>query len=445
MRAILALGAVALATLMSTPILAKPNIVVIMADDLDDYNLQYNPSIMALANQGIRFVNSFTDQALCSPSRASFLTGQTSHNTGVDDNHRSWQKFLPHVNDQLGPWLQAAGYTTGFIGKTLSNYDKDATLLPGWDTWIAFKAPRYFDYKLNVNGRLVAFGRSDTDYSTDVLSRKAVNFIHNQTNPFFLWVAPKAPHREHVRDYPVPPPRYRGRFDSQSFPRISNFNEYDVADKPGLIRDLPPFNSYRIARIQTDYRRRLETTLGLDDLVGDVVAELTAGGKLSNTIVVFTSDDGWSLGSHRWEGKELIYEEADRVPLILTGPGIPANETRSQLVNNIDLLATILDVAGASASTPIDGKSLVPVINNASVAWRTALLLEGTIKWAGLSFVAVRTAQTVYAEYDSLQWGHEVELYDLAGDPFEKKSRSGGVNRARRDALKSFLISSEPA
>ncbi len=423
----LAIAALAMLAMAGTA-KATPNIVIIQADDMDYYSLAHAPNIAALASRGVTFENSFTAQSICGPSRASFLSGQVSHNTGIWNNGRAYAAFKPRARDNIGAWVQAEGYRTAFFGKTLNGYD-GRSVLPGWNEWNAFFNPQYYDYKMNENGSSVLYGHAEADYSTDVLSRRAVRWLGEVAEPFFAYVAPKGVHEEKGQPYPIPAPRHMGMYDSLPVPEASNYNEPDVSDKPGFIRSLPYANGAAINDNDIRYRKRLETLRSIDDMVGDVVAELTRSGKINNTIIVFTSDNGWSFLSHRWEGKQLAYEEANRVPLIISGPGIPKGETRTELVNNVDLVATIVEWAGANATVPLDGRSLVPVLADASVPWRTALLIEGRIEGTDISYSAVRTFSSMYAEWNSSEYGHEVELYDLTDDPYEKVSRAGAQSR----------------
>jgi N-acetylglucosamine-6-sulfatase len=182
-------------------VMARPNVVVIMTDDQDDSgSIATMPSVQELAKNGVTFRNSFVDFSLCSPSRATFMTGQTAHNHEILGNNFPWggyKQFALRENNSLGVWLQNAGYVTGLIGKFMNNYGKDGTdlkhVVPGWDDWQGVIDPGdesigYFNFRVNENGELHRYGNAPRDYITDVLARKATQFIHARPmvqNPSF--------------------------------------------------------------------------------------------------------------------------------------------------------------------------------------------------------------------------------------------------------------------
>jgi N-acetylglucosamine-6-sulfatase len=320
-------------------------------------------------------------------------------------------------------WLKAAGYNTALIGKVMNGYGGSATthILPGWEDWIAtVTGSNYFEYDLNENGTIVHYGTDASDYLTDVLAEKAVQFIQAQTAsvPFYLLITPHAPHGPQT-----PAPRHAGAFATAPLPLPPNFNEADVSDKPTPIRSLPVLSSTKISELTTQFRNRRESLLSVDDLVGSVVSALDSQGLLDNTIVIFTSDNGYSLGSHRWIRKLLLYEESIRVPLVIRGPGVPAGQIRSQLVNNLDVVATIVLQAQASPGNVLDGRSLMPIIADPTAPWRTALLVQGSFKdddgdgnpTSNLTYFGVRGKRYVYEQISD----GERELYDLSTDAFE--------------------------
>jgi N-acetylglucosamine-6-sulfatase len=381
--------------------------------------------------KGITFTNSFVDFALCCPSRASFLTGQNAHNHAILDNilpEGGYEKFAPREGNSLGVWLQEAGYITGLVGKVMNGYGvSDPThIVPGWTNWVARVdgLPGYYNYGLNENGVIRLYGQAPGDYSTDVLAQKAVDFIARQApepQPFFLLVATNAPHIP-----PVAAPRHAGDFASLPMPKSPNFNESDVSDKPGFIRDLPLLSAAQVRRDMERFRTRREALLAVDDLVRKIVRALATEGVLGDTIIIFTSDNGFSLGNHRWEGKRVLYEESIRVPLIMRGPGIPRNQTRSHLVTNLDVVATIIQRTGAISGSVADGRPLTPIILDPSTDWRTAFFLHGTIGLTpteNLHFRAVRSRNYIYASLQSDTYGAEEEFYDLLADPHELQNR----------------------
>ncbi len=424
-----------------------PNIVVIMTDDQDDMgSLSSMPKTRSLiGNQGLTFANSFVDFSLCCPSRVSFLTGQASHNTGVLANGGTdggYAKFQPTQGNSLPVWLQQAGYTTAHMGKYPNGFTSSYPIPPGWTLWNGIADDQggytYYNYSINNNGVLEPHGTTATDYKTDVQAQKAAGFIAGQQNsaqPFFLWLAPFTPHASSP-EYPVgtstppiPAPRHVGAFNSLVLPQPLNFNEADVSDKPGFVKLFPLLDSAGIANVTDSFRRRRESLLAVDDMVEKVVNSLQATGKLNNTVIVFTSDNGYFEGQHRRPGdKMLAYEESIRVPLLIRGPGISIGQTRTQLVNNLDLVATIEELADLMPGRVPDGKSLTPLFQNPSASWRTSLLVQGMDKIVNDThlygrFQAVRTNNYIYIEHNGTDFGFEKEFYDLSKDPYELVSK----------------------
>jgi arylsulfatase A-like enzyme len=218
-----------------------------------------------------------------------------------------------------------------------------------------------------------------------------------------------------------PAPRNARAFDSEPLPKPPNFNEADVSDKPAEIRDAPRLNANQIAEIQRKYRCRLKSLLSVDEGVKKVVQALAANGELNNTLIVYTSDNGWFQGEHRIPKEKLhIYEESIRVPLAMRGPGIPQGVKVDDLAINADLAPTIVDVANANPALVMDGRSLIPVAQQPGIERRRELLIEEPdLEAIGPRFEAIRTARYMYAEHGT----GEKELYDLTRDPFELQSR----------------------
>jgi len=259
------------------------------------------------------------------------------------------------------------------------------------------------------------------------LTWKAVNFVNRRAplpRPFFLWLTYTAPHSGGPDPNPNPPvncqasakpaPRHAHAFDSEPLPRPPNFNEADVSDKPAEIRNLPLLTANQIADIQRKYRCRLESILSVDEGVKKIVDALKAKGELANTLLMFTSDNGFFHGEHRIPGgKTHIYEESIRVPLQMRGPSIPRGVRVGSLAINADLAPTIVDVANANPGVVMDGRSLIPVAQQPGIERGRELLIEQP------SFEAIRTERYMYAEHRT----GEKELYDLKNDPFELLSR----------------------
>jgi arylsulfatase A-like enzyme len=429
----------------AAPAAPLPNVLVVMTDDQTVESLRVMTNVKRLLrDRGASFSNSFVTYALCCPSRATFLTGQYAHNHGVLGNtppNGGYAK-LDHANT-LPVWLQDAGYYTAHLGKYLNGYGRtDPTEIPpGYDEWRGSVDPstyRFYDYTLNENGRLTTYGR----YQTDLYARKAVRIIQRRApraQPFFLWVAFLAPHSGGPREpddpsgqpTPVPAPRHRDDFASAPLPRPPGFNEADVSDKPVGIRNRPRLTPRKIRKVREMYQQRLESLLAVDEAVARLVAALRRTHELDDTLIVFTSDNGFFHGEHRVPaGKVLAYEPSIRVPLIVRGPGIPAGLRLRQRVANIDLAPTIVDAAGATAGRVMDGRSLLPLIANPRLTLGRDLLVE---RGPGRgTFTAVRTANYLYAEYGN----GEQELYDLVRDRYQLASRHADpAYAARRDDL----------
>src|SRR5581483_2552461 len=356
----------------------RPNIVVIETDDQTQASLAYMPKTRALLGaQGATFDNSFVSYSLCCPSRSTFLTGQYAHNHGVLGNSPpvgGWAVFrAKHATNNLAVWLQKAGYYTALVGKFLNGYGgkqagNDVSVPPGWSEWHAGVDLAYLGGTMSDDGKLDRLPSTEAGYQTDVWSRMAQDLIARRapsTQPFFLWLTPHVPHTGGPRDpddpQPVagatgrrakqnasggttrPPARYRNRFANVPLPTPPSFNEADVSDKPMGVRNLPLLTPAQIAGLREAYQQALEADLGVDDMVAAVVARLKAAGELDNTLIVFTSDNGFMYGEHRIpKGKVVLYEPSIRVPLVVRGPGVPKGVHLEQMAANVDLAPTIV-------------------------------------------------------------------------------------------------------
>ena len=415
---------------------AAPNVVVVMTDDQALDTMRAMPKVRRLlGGGGTEFTDALVSFPLCCPSRASFLTGQYAHNHGVLDNGPPKGGIARLDQDGTLPvWLNAAGYRTGFIGKYLNGYGKnrnggDRFIPPGWSDWHAAtahgkKSP--YDYDLNENGELVRYGSEPGDYKTDVMADKAVEFIGGGSGerPFFLWVATSAPHTDNALPAsaprnPLPAPRHRGRFADISLPRPASFDERDVADKPRFVRQLPRIGARRQQEMRRQYVSELESLLAVDDLIGRVVAELRRSGELDETLIVFTSDNGYLRGQHRIDsGKSKLYDESLRVPLFVRGPGFAAGGKVAAPVVNVDLTATIVALAGLEPSHPLDGAPLQAASGPGGE--RRAVLTE-VFERKQDRFQGIRTARYLYARHSD----GETELYDRRHDPGELENLAG--------------------
>jgi arylsulfatase A-like enzyme len=431
---------------------ARPNVIVIETDDQTAESMRVMTNVnLLIGAPGATFENSFVNYSLCCPSRATFLTGQYAHNHGITSNRGTTGGFpgfeALHGDNNLAVWLQDGGYYTALIGKYFNRYGNDPPVPPGWSEWHA-AAPDdqdVYDYTLNNNGTLANYGQSNADFKQDVLTRQAVDFVNRRApraQPFFLWLTYTAPHWGTPDPSPNPPfdcdkaakpaPRHAHAFDTEPLPKPPNFNEADASDKPQSIRQLPRLGSEQIANIQRRYRCALESLLSVDEGVREVIQALVANSELNNTLIIYTSDNGFFYGEHRIPaGKMRLYEESIRVPLLMRGPGIPRAETVSDPVINADLAPTIVDAANVTPGLVMDGRSLVPVAQTPGIARGRQLLIEepppitGFEIW-GPPFEAIRTQRYMYAELNT----GEQELYDLQNDPFELQSRHGDKSYA---------------
>ena len=410
----------------------RPNIVVIETDDQTARSMRFMPKVNSLiGDQGATFKKNFVNYSLCCPSRSTFLTGQYMHNHRVLGNQApngGFGRFQAlHGNNNLAVWLQRAGYYTALIGKYLNGYADEPPVPAGWSEWhVGPEGYGVYNYPLNENGALVYYGQDPTDFKQDVFTYKAVNFVNRRAplpRPFFLWLTYTAPHvGEPPNPNPpfncqraaLPAPRHAHAFDSEPLPRPPNFNEPYVSDKPAAIRNLPRLTPGQITDIQRMYRCELESLLSVDEGVKKVVDALRAKGELANTVLIYTSDNGYFHGEHRIpKDKQHIYEESIRVPLEMRGPGIPQGVRVGSLAINADLAPTIVDLANADPGLLMDGRSLIPVAQQPAIERGRKLLIEEP------SFKAIRTERYMYAEHRT----GERELYDLKNDPFELVSR----------------------
>jgi N-acetylglucosamine-6-sulfatase len=349
-----------------------PNVLVVLTDDQWFDSMAYMPKTRALlGTNGTTFTNFHTSNPLCCPSRSTYLTGQYSHTHGVESNGGANGGFANFDDSStLATWLDGAGYHTTHIGKYLNGYGTTANrtyIPPGWDNWRAAArgTQLLYDYGINDNGTLVDYGSAPEDFKTDVFADMAVENIQARAGngPFFMSVSVTAPHGEFNGDDQSvrAAPRHEGIFANEPFPTTASFNEADVTDKPQWVQSLAPLTPASQANIAQSWRDKLEGLQSVDDLVQSVVNALSAEGVLNNTVIFFTSDNGFFFGEHRIpSGKTRVYEEATRVPLLVRGGPFPGGATRTQVVANIDLAPTIAALAGVTPGLTPDGISLVP-------------------------------------------------------------------------------------
>jgi N-acetylglucosamine-6-sulfatase len=414
---------------------SRPNVVLVLTDDQRWDTLGVMPTVQSrLVARGVKFENAFVVNPVCCPSRASTLTGRYSHSTGVYNNggpYGGWGSFRTREGSTIATWLQAGGYRTGFFGKYLNNYG-GPFVPPGWSRWVAFSPPNvenYFSYVLNVDGTLVERGTDPDDYSTDVLAGQASSFIRAAgADPLFLLFAPFAPHAP-----PTPAPRHEGVFSGLPSWRPPSFDEPDVADKPAWVRSLEPLTPEDESAVDDFRQGQLESLLAVDEAVGELLDALADTGRLDDTLFVFTSDNGYLWGEHRWRMKIVPYDESIRVPLVVRYDGVArAAATSSRVVANIDLAPTFA-AAGGVAAPGVEGRSFLSLLSNPSGAWRPDVLVENRRSATASevpSYCVVRNATHTYVQYET----GEEEIYDVAADPGQLQ------NLARDPALRRRLV-----
>jgi N-acetylglucosamine-6-sulfatase len=424
-----------------------PNLVVITSDDqsLNSFGREVMPSTFRLlVDRGTTFSQGIAAPPLCCPSRAGFLTGQYPHNHGVFSNQAGYS-HLRDPEQTLPAWLRAHGYTTGFVGKYLNGTTPalGATPAPGWDRWVAlYGSHQYFDAPITVDGEVVP----NEGYVPAVFTERAGEFVRSAAGPqpFFLWLGQEPPHfRKGPSDVcpgyaPKALPRDYRKFGDTPLPRPPSFNEPDLSDKPDkLVRKQPPLGRRAIHRLERSYRCTLGSMQEVDRSVEEVWRALRESGEAEDTVFVYTSDNGLLHGEHRIDARKgHVYDEATRVPLVALVPERvlgerPVTEVSEQ-VTNLDLTATLLELAGVQPCTEsdcrtVDGRSAVGLLKGDEAAWpddRGVLLEQGP---RGCKFAGVRTLDYLFAaslkrndDGDCVE--RDRELYDLRADPYQLES-----------------------
>ena len=437
----------------------RPNIVFILMDDLrwDEircagHPFVETPNIDRIAAEGARFLNAFVTSPLCSPSRASFLTGLYAHAHGIIDNTERDKQS--HALATFPRTLHAAGYETGFVGKF--HMGNDDTPRPGFDYWVSFKGQgTYHNPELNENGKTV----KTSGYTTDILSDRAVSFLERKrTQPFFLWLAHKAVHPE-VTQYAdgtvsdpnggvfIPAERHKSLYAGLKVPRRPNAMK-PPSGKPALERkigDLPPLGPATATDDET-IRNRLRIVKAVDEGLGRMLQALEKSGQLDNTVVIFTSDEGYFFGEHGLSyERRLAYEESIRIPLLIRYPRLaPAGSTPDSVALGIDIAPTVLELAGVTPDHAMHGRSLVPLLKGDAAGWRRSFLIEyfsdkTMPRISHMGYQALRTGRWKYIHYKELK-GMD-ELYDLAKDPYEMSNTiAAGEGKAALSELRAELL-----
>jgi N-acetylglucosamine-6-sulfatase len=430
----------------------EPNIVLVVTDDLtkkDYFDLGNN--LGSFASGGTFFHNAFVTTALCCPSRASALTGLYAHNHHITqhiDPGTGYEQYNAEGYDErdLPVWLKGAGYRTGLVGKYMNKYDAQRDGIPaGWTDWYGADTPSTA-WTLNENRTTRTYPQDPTlpgyEPWENVLGDKAVQFVdeaHASGQPFFLWYGTHAPH-----DPELVPPRDEDRVGTWPDYTPPSFNEQDVSDKPQWVRNQPLLSSDRKSELKHKRQERLTSMLAVSRNLARLKDELRQTGELSNTYLIFTSDNGYHLGQHRLgAGKMTSYEEDMRVPLAISGPGVASGGAKHTVLNT-DLAPTIADLAGVAPGVVPDGRSFAPLLQEgrAGIApeqFRRRFMEEnwqgpiptptGSKPFPAPTNFAVRG---VTFKYDRYVTG-EREYYDLSRDPYELTSKR--VSEAYKDKL----------
>ena len=416
----------------------RPSFVLIQTDDqtLDGLYATFRSfpggsEIRAMPNtldligkKGMTFNRYYVPYPLCCPSRVSLWTGRYSHNNNVRGNNPpdgGYTGFAARAaaDHNIATWLQGAGYRTIHVGKVLNGYgapgfDDGTSVPPGWDAWYGTinqdRTHYSYGYRLNANGQIVGpFGDSGSwetreygvrdelgcpdaplerpcNHITDVLTRIATEemLATGPKRPFYLQLDYTAPHGDFRRPAgPEPAPRHYDWFRGKRLPhnRSEGLNEGNVSDKPRFIRDAPYLTARERRIYRVYYEKQLEALRTVDDGVKALIDTLGQMGRLRNTYVIFTSDNGFFFGEHRLlGGKFLAYEPATHMPFLIRGPGIEQDSETGELAANIDIAPTVLELAGAEADKSIDGRSLVPYLEDPELRSRRPILFESFVE-----------------------------------------------------------------
>ncbi len=420
---------------------ARPNIVFVLVDDLryDALGIMrpdlQTPNIDRLAREGAQFRNAFVTSSLCSPSRATILTGLSMRNHGIIDNNAASEDGFTY----FPTYMQAAGYRTGFFGKWHFGAPTDAPR-PGFDRWVSFRGQgSYFPttylsdadiaagktHRLNVDGEKVP----QRGYITDELTDYAMDWLGEDdaaAQPFFLYLSHKA-----VHSMALPAERHTHQYDDIDFPVPASAapTAENEEGKPVWVRNQrnswhgveflyhtgQPINEY-----MRDYYRTLSA---VDDSLGRILAWLDETGRAENTIVIFTSDNGYMEGEHGLIDKRNAYEESMRIPLLVYAPGtIPPGATVDSSVTTLDFAPTLLACAGIDPPEHLEGRSILPLATGALSAaeWNDDVIYEYYWEWnfpQTPTTFAIRTRDFKYVQYQGV-WDIE-ELYDMQHDVAE--------------------------
>jgi N-acetylglucosamine-6-sulfatase len=428
---------------------APRNIVFILTDDhrydamsFMGHPIVQTPNLDRIAKRGAHLRNAFVTTSLCSPSRATILTGLYAHQHKVVDNNTP----VPAGTTFFPQYLQRAGYQTALVGKWHMGGD-DGGPQPGFDHWVSFAGQGSYlpsAAGLNVNGKPVP----QKGYISDELTDYALEWLRgrDRAKPFFLYLSHKGVHNDYIpatrsSDF-IPAERHRGRFEHATFtpPKSQAYPPELEARRPRWVRDQRnswhgvDFPYHSNLDVSHFFKRYAETLLGVDDSVGRVLDYLEAEKLLESTLVIYMGDNGFAFGEHGLIDKRTAYEESMRVPMLMQCPELFAGgRTVEQVVANLDVAPTILAAAGLQAPSHMMGASMLPLARGEQVPWRTELLYE--YYWERNfpqtpTVFALRTDQYKFIRYHGL-WDVD-ELFDLRADPLEMHNLAYEPSHAKR-------------
>jgi arylsulfatase A-like enzyme len=434
---------------------SRTNVVFVLADDLSMNLLPHMPNVRALAGDGTTFTNYTVTDSLCCPSRSSIFTGRYPHNTGVFTNSGKDGGFhlfrQEQERDTVATTLKNNGYRTAFMGKYLNEYQPADGVRPGWTDWaVGGNAYANYNYTLNENGTLKKYGSAPEDYLTTVVQNRAVDFITdaaNRNQPFLLEIATFSPHGPYT-----PAPQDKDLFPGLTVPRTSAFNKHPENAPPYLAAN-DPLTPKEIATLKGIYRKRAQSVQSIDRMIGTLRDTLSKAGIADDTVVVFSSDNGFHLGDHGLNiGKQTAFSTDVHVPLVVAGPGIRKGARVDHLAENIDLRPTFEDLAGVTGPSTADGTSLVPLLRNGEpdADWRQLSLIEhhGPRTFAPddpdkqnkkdgtpPTYTAIRTANWTFVQY----LDGTMEYYDRTTDPDEMNNIAGTLPADRVETLRAVV------
>jgi arylsulfatase A-like enzyme len=444
------------------------NVIYILSDDhrydfmgfMQKVPFLRTPNMDRMAAEGVHLKNAFVTTSLCSPSRASILTGQYTHRHGVVDN----QSMVPEGTDFFPEFLQEAGYETGYIGKWHMG-EHNSNPRQGFDYWASFKGQgQYWNSVFNVNG--VDDVPTDSTYVTHAITDYARDFLNNRdtTKPFFLYVSHKSVHAEFT-----PAPEHDGVFEEEALTYPATFyppshpqaqlseQDYNYDDLPQWVKEQRhswhgvDYLYHGEMDFDEFYRSYCETLIALDESIGQILDYLEVHDLMDNTTVFYMGDNGFSFGEHGLIDKRQAYEESMRVPLLAMGAAVSKSvKVVEQNVQNIDIGPTILDIAGVGQAEQFDGQSFLPLLQSSdNTDWRDTIYYE--YFWERPfpqtpTVHAIRTQQYKYIRYHGI-WDIN-ELYDLTNDPLEannliRSKEHQAISRDLRNSLFKWLAETE--